>query len=142
MPRRPIPDDGTVHEAPAARPGGNGFDPDRVQGYFTRADELHERMDEIMRKAREDCQPHVDDLKELKKEAAEAGGIPKKVFAAMLGKRRALRKAENADHALSDEQKLTFEQLELALGLLRALPLGAAALAAHPDSAADGGAAH
>src|SRR4051794_2941807 len=140
MPRRPKRDEsGTVHEASPPKAGGNGFDPDKVQGYFARADELHECMDEIMRQAREDCQPHVDDVKELIKEASEAGGIPKKVFRAMLGKRRALRKADNADHALSDEQKLTFERLELALGLLRDTPLGAAALAAHPgapDSAA------
>jgi hypothetical protein len=137
MPRRPKRDEnGTVHEASPPKAGGNGFDPDMVQGYFTRADELHGRMDEIMRKAREDCQPHVDDLKELKKEAAEAGGVPKKVFSAMLAKRRALRKAENADHALSDEQKETFEQLEHALGMLAGLPLGDAVLASHPDSAA------
>lgn len=134
MPRRPKRDDGTVHEAPPPTAGGNGFDPDKVQGYFTRADNICEEIDEIMRKAREDCQPHVDALKELKKEAAEVGGVPKKVFSAMLAKRRALRKAENADHALSDEQKLTFERLELALGLLRDTPLGAAALAAHPDA--------
>lgn len=134
MPRKPKRDEnGTVHET-AARPGGNGFDPDKVQGYFTRADELDGQIEEIMRKAREDCQPHVDDFKELVKEASEAGGIPKKVFRAMAGKRRALRKAENADHALSDEQKVTFEQLAHALGLLRDTPLGAAALAAHPGA--------
>ena len=120
---------GIVHEdAATARTGHNGFDPEKLRGYVDAYEEEQSLIDEIMREARERCQPHKDNQKEIKSNAADEAQVPKKVFSAVLAKRRLQFKAENVDAALNEPQKETFEQVQHALGMLAETPLGAAVL--------------
>jgi hypothetical protein len=115
----------TVH---AAKIGGNGFDSELLKSMVAECEEHEEAMEKIMRDAREACQPHVDEVKAIKKRAAEENGVPKKVFSAALRERKILRKAETVRSTLSDDQAETYDQVKHALGMLADMPLGRVAL--------------
>ncbi len=80
-----------------------------------------------MSNARAACQPDRDDIKVIKRQAAEAG-IPKKELSAVIRKRRLLKKAEHVHESLNETKQETFDQIQFALGMLADLPRGRAAL--------------
>ncbi len=90
----------------------NGFTKEAAIGFVSEIEAEQAKIDEIMAQAKVDCQPHIDQIKAIKKRAAEQN-FEKKAFAAVLSKRRHERKAEQADSALNDEQKEKFRQIEL-----------------------------
>lgn len=120
-----------------ARAGRNGFDPADVERRVSAFENVQGDIDQIMADARAECQPHRDDLKQIKKDAAEQGHIPKKVFAAKLRERRLKRQADAIRKKLDMADQGTFDQLSSALGELRDLPLGEAALGAFKQPQTD-----
>lgn len=115
--------------AETVKPGRNGFDPEKANKFVEAIEEQDDKIAEIMADAREACQPHKDQIKDIKNTAAEEG-FAKKPLNAVLAKRKHLRKADNADVALNDGQKDDFEQIQHALGMLAETPLGQSALQA------------
>lgn len=95
---------------PASR--SNGFDRDKLQGYIKRceavADEASSEIGTIMKRKK-------DDTNEILNEA-KGDGIPARPLKAILRRRAALRKAEQATEELSDEDVATFEAMNSALG--------------------------
>jgi hypothetical protein len=117
--------------------GRNGFDPADVERRVSAYESVQDIIDAAMLRARESCQPHRDDLKQIKKDAADEGHIPKKVFAAKLRERRLKRQADAIRQKLDMTDQETFDQLSSALGELRDLPLGEAALGAFKQPQTD-----
>ena len=107
--------------------GRNGFDKDEVQSFVDRVENVDAKIDEIMEKAKKDCQPHRDDIKEIKNDASDEG-LAKKPFNALLRRRKLLRKAEAVEDALNEQQKDDFIHMAHALGDLADTPLGQAAM--------------
>ena len=68
-----------------------------------------------MQNAREACQPHVDQVKAIMKEA-QNNGIPKKPLGAKLRERSLRRKADGVTESLSDAQRDIFLEISLKLG--------------------------
>jgi uncharacterized protein (UPF0335 family) len=93
----------------------NGISKQQLTDFVTEYEAEVTNIDAIMADAVLACQPHKDQMKEITKAAAEAG-VPKKVFKAKLNERRHLRKAEQADHALSDEMKEIYAEVSQKLG--------------------------
>lgn len=117
-----------------AKPGHNGYNREQIEGYVNEFEEHDEAIAEIMRKAREACQPHVDDQKAIVKAAAENAHVPKKVFRAMLRERSLERKRDAVRGTLSEDQQETLDQVKHALGILADTPLGGAVLDQHPEA--------
>lgn len=109
------PDGGDIHEAIRE----NGISEKKLKSFVKRAENEMGEIEKIMADAKAACQPHVDEIKVIKKEAATAG-IPKKVFSVKLRERSFLRRAEDAPSILSDEQLAIFNEISEKLG-----PLGA-----------------
>jgi hypothetical protein len=116
-------------QLPDTRPGTNGFNPDKLQGFIDRVQSCQGEIDRIMEKAKEECLPHREDIEAIKKEAAEQG-MPKRPFATVLRRLRLEDKVEHVADKLHDEQKESYEQMLHALGKLAEEmgPLGKAAL--------------
>lgn len=93
----------------------NGINEALLKGYVESIEGEDAKIEAIMRKAQADCQPHVDEIKAIKKAAAE-NDIPKKPLSAKLKERSLLRKAEGVTSALSDEQKSIFDEISAKLG--------------------------
>lgn len=99
----------TVHAAV------NGINEEKLKGYVRSIEEEQASIEAIKAKAAADCQPHIDQIKEIKKAAAE-NDIPKKPLSAKLRERSLLRKAENVADDLSEDQKEIFLEVSLKLG--------------------------
>jgi uncharacterized protein (UPF0335 family) len=125
MPRKPAKE---KQEAKIIHIPTNGYQPAILQNYVDRIERLYADIDAVMLKARKNCTPFRDDIKEVINEAAEKHSIPKRELRAVISKRRKLQQAEKVTDALNAEQKETFEQLCHALGMLKDTPLGQAAL--------------
>lgn len=100
----------------------NGMNEALLKGYVNSIEEEAAKIAAIMEAAAKQCQPHLDEIKAIKKAAAE-NGIPKKPLSAKLAERKLLRKAEHVADGLSDDQKDIFAEISLKLG---DLPLFAA----------------
>ena len=113
MGRRSTLDDkpSVVHEGVAE----NGINESLLKGYVAEIEDELAKIDEIMDKATADCQPHVDQIKAIKKEAAEHG-IPKKPLAAKIRERGLKRKADKCRDGLSAEQQEIFDEISIKLG--------------------------
>lgn len=103
-----------IHAA-AAGERSNGINEGQLRGFVEEIENEQAAIDEIMRNAQVACQPHLDQIKAIKKEAAEAG-IPKKPLAAKLRERGLSRKAEKCRDALTEDQQAIFDEISLKLG--------------------------
>lgn len=108
-------------------PGHNQKDWEEASPYVARYENLQDKIDAIMADAREKCRPHRDGQKDVKTEAADAG-FHKKPFAALIKRRKLIRKANEVEKGLTPEQQEDYESLCAALGELADLPLGEVAL--------------
>lgn len=88
----------------------NGINTEQLKGFVAEIEDEQAKIDEIMRNAQIACQPHVDQIKAIKKEAAEAG-IPKKPLSAKLRERGLRRKADSCRETLSEEQREIFDEI-------------------------------
>jgi len=88
----------------------NGINAGQLKQFVEEIEDEQAKIDEIMKNAQAACQPHVDEIKRLKKEAAEAG-IPKKPLAAKLRERGLRRKADGCREILSDEQRDIYDEI-------------------------------
>ena len=104
-------DAGTVHEAERS----NGINEGQLKQFVAEIDDEQAAIDEIMRNAQTACQPHLDRIKEIKKEAAEAG-IAKKPLTAKLRERGLRRKADACRETLSEAQREIFDEISQKLG--------------------------
>lgn len=120
-------DDGKVH---AAKPMGDG---EKLRGFLDRIAEVQASIDVKMAKAVLACEADRQDLKEIKKEANEAG-FPAREFNTLVRKERLEAKLKNIDENLDDEQKERFEDMLDKLGVLAGTPLGDHAIAGHPEA--------
>lgn len=114
MPRTAeIPDDPT--DGAVVHSTVNGMNEAALKGFVAEYEDEQKKIDQIMRDAREACQPFVDQQKEIKKAAAEAG-IPKKPFSAKIRERSLRRRADQVTDSLSEEQKAIFAEISAKLG--------------------------
>jgi ribosomal protein L12E/L44/L45/RPP1/RPP2 len=95
----------------------NGINEAKLKGFVAEIEDEQSKIDEIMKNAAAACQPHIDQIKAIKKEAAEAG-IPKKPLSAKVRERTLLRKAETCRGVLSEEQRDIFDEITQKLGPL------------------------
>lgn len=93
----------------------NGINEAMLKGFVADIENEQIAIDEIMENARVACQPHVDRIKELSKEAAECG-IEKKAFKAKLRERGLRRKADKCRATLSERQQEVFDEISSKLG--------------------------
>ena len=108
MPRRAkMKDEGQVHEDLTKT---NGINSEQLKGFVAEIEAEQDAIDEIMRNAQAACQPHIDQIKAIKKEAAEAG-IPKKPLAAKIRERGLRRKADRCRETLSEDQREIFDEI-------------------------------
>jgi uncharacterized protein (UPF0335 family) len=107
---------------------------DRIMGVYG-------DIDTVMNEAKRKCAPHREDIKQIKKDANEAGFSAKELNA-LVRKERLERKIAAIPDEFDDEQKERYEDMLHALGELAELPLGQAAAEKHPDHQANGAAKH
>lgn len=109
----------------------------QLQDFLDRILAVHGEIDEIMDNAKLACSPHREDIKQLKKEANEAG-FPAKELNTLIKMKRLEDEIEHIADEFDPEQKERFEDMLHALGELADLPLGEAAAAKHPKNPANG----
>lgn len=114
MPRTAeIPDDPT--EGATVHTSVNGINEAALKGFVAEFEDEQEKIDQIMRDAREACQPHIDSQKKIAKAAAEAG-VAKRPFKAKIRERALKRRAEGCRGTLSEEQQAIFDEISQKLG--------------------------
>jgi hypothetical protein len=118
-------DDQIFDEAPEA----NSYDWDKAGGFVKSIENIQNEIDAINAEAQLKCQPHREDMKQVKKDMKDDLGIPLKAFNAVVAARRAEAKAEGHREKLSTDHKDSYDQIRHALGDLADTPLGEAALA-------------
>lgn len=114
--RATLDDDIKIHKDETAE-RSNGINEGQLKSFVAEIEAEQAEIDEIMSNAKAACQPHIDEIKRLKKEAAEAG-IAKKPLSAKLRERGHKRKAETCRETLSDEQRDVFDEITKKLGEL------------------------
>ncbi len=119
-PRAKKADEGTARR-------GNGFDPEQVRAFVQRVEILEGEIEVFKADCKANCEPIREDIKGIIVDA-EGAGIPKKELKSVLARRAAERKIETKRDALNEYEKTNYDDLRLALGELRDLPLGQAAL--------------
>ena len=102
--------------------GHNTIAAAKFEPFIGRHENEQAEIDKIMAQARKDCQPHRDNQKTIKDEAADAG-FRKQPFNAVLKERKLIRKANEIRAKLADEQKDDYDQMKHALGMQMELDL-------------------
>lgn len=92
----------------------NGINATLLKNFVSEIEGEQTEIDAIMEKAKAACQPHLDQIKAIKKEAAE-NGIEKKALVAKLRERSLRRRAEHVTDALSERQKEIFAEISAKL---------------------------
>lgn len=105
----------------------NGYDPEAVKSFVARIENLQGEIEELREAFKSDCEPLKEDIKVVKEEA-EYAGIPKKELNKVLSARALAQKIEKQRGKLEPHEKTNYDNLMLALGGLKDLPLGIAAL--------------
>ena len=114
MPKRAtMDDDSKIHEDLTAK--SNGINEAQLKGFVAEIEDELEKIEENNRLNAIANQPHLDRIKEIKTEAAEAG-IPKKPLSAKLRERGLRRRADKCRETLSEEQISIFDEISQKLG--------------------------
>lgn len=119
-------------EAPAPKPGGNGYDRDKVTGFVERLENLNADKQHIMMDALRDCKSVHEDIKLVYQEAKDEAGIPKKALKNVIKARALEAKAAAVREDLENEDQDNYDLIRQALGDLADTPLGGAVLANTP----------
>jgi type IV secretory pathway VirJ component len=93
----------------------NGINEALLKGYVESIEGENAKIEAIMEKARADCQPFVDEIKAIKKAAAE-NDIPKAPLSAKLRERALKRKADGCRTKLNEDQQSIFDEISAKLG--------------------------
>jgi hypothetical protein len=110
MPRTAKVEDGDKGEGQVLPDLSNEFNDVMLKGFVADMEGEQALIEKIMENARVACQPHVDRMKEIAKEAAECG-IEKKAFKAKLRERALERKAATCRATLSERQQEVFDRM-------------------------------
>jgi uncharacterized protein (UPF0335 family) len=105
---------------------GNGFDPAIANSFIERCERLYSGIDTLKGEFMQQCKTVHDDVKEVLKEAKNAG-IPKKAMKSVLKQRKLERDIEDIRTDLEGDDQDSFDQLVVALGKFAETDLGAAA---------------
>lgn len=94
--------------ANAATPGmANGYDPEKVDAYFSRISNLDDEIETIMGRAKADCKPYHQDIRDIYDEA-KAEGFSPSVLKALYSIRR---KEAKTVSKLDDDDRAIFEKM-------------------------------
>jgi hypothetical protein len=103
-------DDSDVGEGKVLPDLSNEFNEALCQSFVKDYEMTQGIIDKIMENARVACQPHVDRMKDIAKEAAECG-IEKKAFKAKLRERGYKRRASTVRNTLSERQREVYDKM-------------------------------
>jgi len=120
---------------------GDGYDSEAVKSFVERIETVQGEIDEIRQAAKDECQPHREDIEAIKKEAHDAG-ISRAALNAKLQERRLRRKADSVRGNLTEQVQDNFDQLSKALGDFGSTELGKAAAARVQPSAEERATTH
>ena len=117
-----------------ARPDDTGkvianSDGAKLRGYLDRVRNVQKEIDKIMDRAKLDAGAYRDDLKELKREANEAG-FARREFNAICRKARLEDRIEHIADGFDEDAKQRYDDMVASLGEYADTPLGRAALQA------------
>lgn len=113
----------------------------KLRNLLDRIANVQKDIDGTMDAAKAECAPLREDIGNIKKEANEAG-FSRKEFNALVRKDRLEKQIEAIPSQLDEEQKERYDDMLLALGELKDLPLGQAAAEKHPGKPKKGAAAN
>jgi hypothetical protein len=85
----------------------NGYDADALIGFVQRIESLQSEIDQEAAEFKERCAPFREDMKQVRREAHDAG-IGKQEFAAVIRRRRLEHKAAHAGDALDLAQRANY----------------------------------
>ncbi len=91
-----------------------------LKSFVERIENVQQDIDKINKAAKDECAPHADDIKQIKKDASDAG-IARKELNAVISQRRKIAKALEVPAALNEEQVEVFNSY---IGDLKDTPLG------------------
>ncbi len=103
--------------------GQNTIAAAKFEPFITRHENEQSEIDKIMEEAKKKCQPHRENQKTIKDEAADAG-FRKQPFNGVLKERKLIRKANEIRSKMADDQTDDYDQMKHALGMQMELPLG------------------
>jgi uncharacterized protein (UPF0335 family) len=126
----PTPDSGKT-----PKPGHNGFNPQTVNSFVARIENLHGEIDSERGKYMAACKGIRAGIKDTLDDAKDSG-IPKRALKSVIKARALERKAAAVRDELEAEDQDAHDLLRQALGDLAELPLGRAALGEQPFGAA------
>ena len=111
----------------------NGFDPKLVKGMTKRVETCLDKLESMKGKYMSECKAVRNDISDIYKEA-KAKGIPTRPFKNYVKERELRGKIEDLRDNLEEDDQDSYDLIKQAMGELADLPLGAAALAKHPDA--------
>ena len=106
---------------------GITFDQQVLDALVIEYEEFESDKKSVMGKAMSECKEIGKSQKEVVTRAKEAGFKPK-LFRAIIKEREARRKVDEIAAEFEEDDKQTYDQMRLGLGMLGELPLGQAAL--------------
>lgn len=132
-----------AEKAKAPKPGNSaGINQDDAEGFVTRLENLDKDLGKLKSEHMLKCKDVRSDIKEVYKEAEDAG-LPKKALKAVVNARALERKAKAEREDLADiDMQSKYDAIRHQLGDYADTPLGAAAVAAVGNGAAEAPAAH
>lgn len=114
---------------PDVKPGNNGYDPEKSLMYIKSVEDEQDKIDAIMAKAKEECEPHRTHMKDIKKTARKDLNVPASVFNGKIRERKLIRKAQQIPDAMNETHQDEYTIFSHAVGELLDTPLGQAAAA-------------
>lgn len=106
----------------------NGYSQDQIKRFVSQVENLQDEIDKVMDAAKEECQPHREEMRQVFKDAGEEG-INVKALRKAVAARRAEKKVEKAREELKTLDRDAYDAIRHLLGDLEETPLGKAALA-------------
>lgn len=106
----------------------NGFDPDVVQGYVGRIENLKADIATMRGKFMAEVKEVHGDITEIYNEAKENAGLTRKSLGRAIKAREMAKKIEKLRDGMGEDEVDNYDKIMLALGGLSDLPLGQAVL--------------
>ncbi len=103
--------------------GHNGYDGEVIDRICREIEDEEAEMDVIKERSADDCRPHQQTIKDIKKAAVEDYGLPIAELNANLKRRRHYRKAEQAFDRLHDQQRENADFMWFSMAKQAGLPM-------------------